>query len=80
MVGPVSKSMPRHGFAGRCGVCGKLRFLTRKDARAFARSRFPNAHMNAYMCGGYFHIGHLSRAVLAGRASRAGDSATRGGC
>lgn len=54
--------------AGRC-QCGKIRYLSRKDARQVARS-LSRAGLNAYECAGYWHLGHLPPIVRRGRATR----------
>jgi hypothetical protein len=56
---------------GVCAHCGKLRFLSRREARTAAKRAHPSAHLNAYWCNGYWHYGSLPPAVLAGRLSRA---------
>lgn len=61
---------------GRCALCDKAMFPSRKAARA-AISRIPSrnsgAKMNAYRCKeneNYWHIGHLPTAVRRGFVSR----------
>jgi hypothetical protein len=54
--------------------CGKLRYLSRKDARAAARLVDPGDRMSPYPCGSYWHFGHLKAAVLRGDATRDGQT------
>jgi hypothetical protein len=60
--------------AGTCGVCGKVCYFTRKAAKkALSRDayRSDKTDMNVYQCGEYFHVGHISKAVKHGLATRA---------
>lgn len=41
-----------------CGSCGKQCFCSRRDARRFARARFPAAALRAYQCGDWWHVGN----------------------
>ena len=54
-------------------ACGtKRRYANRKAARA-ARRRTPSSdHLSIYYCPwcGWYHIGHLPKAVSQGKASR----------
>ena len=44
-----------HG-AGYCPACGKVRYYTRKAARA-ARRTIPGSHARrVYACGEFFHL------------------------
>jgi len=54
---------------GECPTCGKLRYPTRKVAKAVAR-RLSHRGTNEYRCGDYWHIGHLPTAVRRGTISR----------
>jgi hypothetical protein len=68
----ATSKTPRAQYAtnhGRCS-CGKLRYASRKDARAVARKAHPGEHMSAYECGGYFHIGHIPGAIKNGWVDR----------
>lgn len=59
--------------------CGKRRFLSRKDARAFlresaGRSGLDTTAMRPYACpdiSTLWHVGHLPREVRRGRRSAA---------
>lgn len=48
--------------AGRCPTCGKIRWLSRKDAKLAAKRTLSQQgrgkKLNAYACGDYWHIGH----------------------
>lgn len=54
--------------AGYCEHDGKVRFLSRKDARRIAKRL--GHHLNAYRCDGYWHNGTLPHAIKAGTATR----------
>lgn len=43
---------------------GKVRHLTRRDARRVAR-RYPGERLNPYCCGhcGFWHLGHFNEFV-----------------
>lgn len=58
--------------AGRCGATGKRMWSTRRRARTAARRVNPGEHMSAYRCDGcgWFHIGHIPRAVVDGVIER----------
>jgi hypothetical protein len=43
---------------GKCDVCGKNKFESRKQAKQYIRRRFPKQHMSVYRCGNYYHFGH----------------------
>lgn len=72
--------------AGTCPDCGKAIFLTRKDAKTFARTHMPADTPSPYRCAGrtdYWHLGHLpesvkhgdrDRSVLTGIAAPRGDA------
>lgn len=52
---------------GECPTCGKIRYTSRKRAKAVARTIFPTAqHLSEYRCGNYWHIGNLPRSVIRG--------------
>lgn len=53
-----------------CPMCGKVRYLSRKQARDAARRLRGSGHLNAYRCGEFWHLGHLPDPVRAGRWSR----------
>lgn len=53
-----------------CPDCGKLRYLSRRHARARARVIKDGTHMNAYRCGDFWHLGHLPPSVRTGDATR----------
>jgi hypothetical protein len=57
-----------------CEHCGKRTFLSRKQAKAYARVAFPgDKGLNAYECtlgGDGFHIGHLPGVVKQGDEGR----------
>lgn len=55
--------------AGEC-ACGKLRYTSRKRARAAARVKHPGMHLAAYRCGPYWHLGHLPQAAKCGLRAR----------
>lgn len=47
---------------GRCPVCKKVRYLTRRDARTIRRTIYRNVPgMRAYPCGDYYHVGQRRR-------------------
>lgn len=56
---------------GRCPNCGKLRYLTRKKARAAARKLHPGKHMSIYRCVGWYHIGRPSQERVRGMPVKA---------
>lgn len=54
-----------------CPTCGKLRFLTKAEAKKSARRmKGRSGRLNAYRCGEFWHLGHLPKVVVAGRRSR----------
>lgn len=68
-------STPYRG-GDRCPDCGKLRYLTRAEAKRIAR-RVPKDHrgrLSVYRCGDFWHLGHLPKGVIAGAFTR-GDLA-----
>jgi hypothetical protein len=58
--------------AGLCPACGKRRYLSRRDAKTFARISSHHKHrgMTAYRCGDFWHLGHLPAGVKSGRYTR----------
>lgn len=46
-----------------CPTCGKRRYLTRKQARQFARKLHPGERLSPYKCGDYWHLGHLPKDI-----------------
>ena len=55
---------------GECPLDGKLRFLSRKAARAWMRKTHPGESMTVYECETYFHYGHAPYVVTRGVISR----------
>jgi hypothetical protein len=56
---------------GECEDCGKQKFPSEKQARAFLRYRFKKAKdMSVYRCGAYWHIGHHYKDKRLGKESR----------
>ena len=67
---PPSRTVVR--LAERCLSCGKVRYVSRKDAKK-ERRRFRGSGMNVYPCPvnrDFFHLGHLPPAVVHGLISR----------
>ena len=67
---PPSRVIVR--LAERCTGCGKVSYLSRRDAKK-ERRRFRGSGMNAYPCPenqNVFHLGHLPPAVVHGLISR----------
>lgn len=63
--------------SGRC-QCGKLRLLTRKDAKkVLRRMKGRKGRMHAYECDGFWHVGHPPRDLVAGTVARADVEARR---
>lgn len=58
-----------HG-QGRCPACGKVRYRTRKEARAAGRRHLPGVHVSAYECNNFWHIGNLPRPIVEGLDGR----------
>lgn len=54
---------------GPCPDCGKLRYRSRKRAKAAARSRSYQG-INAYQCGDFWHFGHLPKWISDGTVER----------
>ncbi len=68
---------------GPCVACGKQRYKSRRAARKASKDLHPDARMQAYQCGDYWHIGRAffpSRAAArrASRAPRGGGAARTG--
>lgn len=67
---PPSRVIVR--LAERCTGCGKVSYLTRRDAKK-ERRRFRGSGMNAYPSPenpNFFHLGHLPPAVIHGLIGR----------
>ena len=67
---PPSRTIVR--LAERCAECGKVRYVSRKDAKK-ERRRFRGSGMNVYPCPAnrdFFHLGHLPPAVVHGLIGR----------
>ncbi|MDF5756613.1 hypothetical protein [Spongiactinospora sp. TRM90649] len=47
---------PASRHVGRCPACTKVRYPSRRAARAAARRLYPGTNMRAYPCGGYWHL------------------------
>lgn len=57
--------------SGKCPACGKLRLLTKDDAKkALRRMNGRKGRLHAYPCGAFWHVGHPPRDLVAGRATR----------
>ena len=72
MSRPMKPTRPEQHYiltGGRCQTTGKRVFLSRSDAKNAARRAMSNGEgrMRPYACDcGYWHIGHLPKAVKAG--------------
>lgn len=42
-------------ITARCPACGKIRYLSRKDARV-QRKLWPGVRLHAYRCGDFWHV------------------------
>lgn len=66
--------MTKLKYAGTCEFCGKIQYPTRKDAKEARRlmkgKGLSQSGVGVYQCGDYWHLGHLSASVRAGRLSR----------
>lgn len=63
----------RPGSIGRCEPCGKYTYLSRKSAKAQARSAHPDEPLSAYQCPQnpeHWHVGHLPPSIKDGRRTR----------
>lgn len=55
----------------RCPDCGKVRFLSKADAKhAAKRVQHRDGRLNTYACGEFWHLGRLPAAVTKGLATR----------
>jgi hypothetical protein len=52
----AQQDLPREREPWRCPECGKLRFPSKKKARAWARTRFPGRPVRVYECTGMWHF------------------------
>lgn len=52
--------------------CGKWGYLSRRTAKAAARTFHPGDHLSAYRCpaSGYWHYGHLQNVTRHGHMRR----------
>ncbi len=60
------------GYLGRCSDCDKTIFTSRKVARRVLKTFHDTQGMREYLCpveDGWWHLGHLPRAVLEGRTT-----------
>jgi len=55
---------------GLCPACGKVRYISRRDAR-HRRRQLGGKGLRPYRCHGYWHLGHLPRSVRHGLLSKA---------
>jgi len=69
--------VPDRSDAGRCPRCGKYRYVSKHNAKREAARFDPT--LSAYHCDGYWHLGHLSIHVKAGKADRRDLRARRTG-
>jgi hypothetical protein len=69
-TGSVPGQREKAQWGSTCPDCGKVRYLSRRHARARARVIKDGTHMNAYRCGDFWHLGHLPDAVRTGQATR----------
>lgn len=59
------KDRSRTGYVGDCPDCGKRRYLSRSNAKRAARINHPgDSRMAEYLCGGFWHLGHLPSHVV----------------
>lgn len=57
--------------AGTCPTCGKLRWLTRADAKRVSRRiKGRKGRLHAYQCGEYWHVGHPPSSLVRGVITR----------
>lgn len=47
---------PAYMHLGHCRVCGRVRYSTKKIAKAAARQLHPGRHQRAFQCSDYWHI------------------------
>jgi hypothetical protein len=76
-MGKAKGSAQKTGSWSTCKDCGKLSHSSRKDARAFAKLRYPGANLSSYVCQSgedygveRWHIGHLPSIIARGVVSR----------
>jgi hypothetical protein len=62
-------------FTGQCPVCGKVRYLSRREAREAAARAHPGQRMRAYRCGGYWHLTSVTGEAAAWWRERPGGGA-----
>ncbi|MFC6883401.1 hypothetical protein [Actinomadura yumaensis] len=64
----LSQAEPRSPYwaRGSCPECGKTRYASRREAKKAARKLYPGAHMQAYPCGVFFHVGNTPRSISSG--------------
>jgi hypothetical protein len=55
--------------AGRCAVCGKVNFVSRKEAKV-AGKQYGDARLSVYRCGDYWHLGTLPLDIRRGVKGR----------
>jgi len=41
---------------GHCKRCGRIRYASKRVAKAAARQLHPGRHLRAFQCGGYWHF------------------------
>lgn len=62
----------------RCPSCGKVRFLSKADAKkTIGRMKGRNGRMHAYRCGDFWHLGHVPSDLKHGEVTRADVEARR---
>ena len=42
---------------GSCKKCGRVRYASKRTAKAAARQLHPGQHLRAFQCGHYWHFG-----------------------
>lgn len=62
----MSKRRVIKSAIGDCPLCGKLRYTSKKNAKATAKEQHPTEHLSVYPCGNYWHLGHLPYSVQRG--------------
>lgn len=61
------------GHFGRCQVCQKVRYRSRKAAKAAIRRMSTvgrDGKLKVYGCDGWFHIGHQPSVITRGEVDR----------
>ena len=53
-----------------CSECGKLRYFTRKAAKAARKRTNQGESMSVYRCGEFWHIGHTPWQIREGLQER----------